>query len=419
MKVFRRFAILLYLINLHAAGSFSSLEAGQNETEGEITTRLQLLEAQQLEKSTRLAPARPERTEELINTYLGENPQRKIFGGIHGMRLRFGGLPSGSSFALGPEYYRPDLAKGQVLFRASAIGSSNLWYLIDTELQFPHLARRYLNLDFQGSYASGNSYDYYGPGPGSLKEMRTNYLREQGTFAVSLGFKPTRRYLKIGASAGYLWINVGPGRSNLYPSTDEVFPPDQVPGIDRQTNYFRTGPFLEIDSRDKPRDPHSGTHFLANFNIFKDRKYDQYSFRQVEGVLEQYIPFFNKKRVLAFRVKTVLSYPENGHKVPFYMQPTLGGTSDLRGYRRYRFYDNNSLLMNAEYRWEVFTLLDMAVFADAGNVFNRDGDFSFKELESDVGFGARFKTRNAVVFRIDTAFSHEGFGLWFTFDHVF
>jgi outer membrane protein assembly factor BamA len=168
-----------------------------------------------------------------------------------------------------------------------------------------------------------------------------------------------------------------------------------------------------------PKDPHAGTHFLAKLQFFNDRNRNLFSFKQVEGAIEQYIPFLNQKRVIALRAQTALSYNDSGNVVPFYMQPSLGGASDLRGYQRYRFYDNNMFLMNCEYRWEAFTLLDMALFADAGNVFHRDGDFSLKKLESDVGFGVRFKNRHAVVFRIDTAFSQEGFGLWLNFDHIF
>lgn len=419
MQIWERFVFLSFLVIQFAAGAFGSSEAVQEEPEGKITTRIQLLEAKQKEKSATLTPAHPGKAEEKFNKYLSENPQQKIFGGIPGLRLRFGGLPSGSGFALGPEYYRPDLAKGQVLFRASAIGSGKRWYMVDTELRFPHLARRYLNLQILANYTSGNSYAYYGPGADSRKSDHTNFLREQGSFDLSLALKPFRRYLSLGATAGYMWINVGPGRNALYPSTDEVYSSAEVPGFDKQTDYFRVSPFLEIDSRDKPKDPHSGTRFLARFNIFRDQKRDQYSFRQVEGNFEQYIPFFNKKRVFALRARSVLSYADCDHVVPFYMQPTLGGPSDLRGYPRYRFYDNNLFLVNFEYRWEIFTLLDMALFADAGKVFPRDADFTLKNLESDVGFGVRFKTRDAVVFRIDTAFSHEGYGLWLTFDHVF
>jgi outer membrane protein assembly factor BamA len=350
---------------------------------------------------------------------VGDDPMNKYMGGIPGLHLRFGGMPSGSGFGLGPEYYRPDLAKGTVSFRASTVGSQKLWYQIETELRFPHLARRYLDLRLQGHRLDANSVDYYGPGPDSQKSGRTNYRLEENAFDVSLAIRPTRRYLSVGFSAGYLWLNVGPGQSSDYNSTEKQYTDLQAPGIDRQTNYLRAGPFVEVDSLDRPKDPHEGTHFLVQFSQFSDRKHDSYSFRQIDGSIEQYFPFFNKKRVIALRARSVLSYADSGHTVPFYMQPTLGGPSDLRGYRRYRYYDNNVILANAEYRWEVFTAMDAALFADAGKVFHKDGNFDLKGLERDAGFGFRFKTREAVVFRVDTAFSHEGFGLWFAFDHVF
>lgn len=414
-----RFIVLIYSVWQLALGSQMPAVCAQETASPQNATRTESLEKDQQEKARKLRPEEPSNAEQAFNKYLGENPMQKLVGGITGLRIRFGGLPSGSGFGLGPEYYRPDLAKGQILFRVAAIGSAKLWYLVDTELQFPNLARRFLSIGVRGHHIDANSVGYYGPGPDSLKGGRSNYRREESTFDFSLGFKPTRRYLSIGFTCGYSWINVGPGTETAFISTEKLFPPSSAPGIDKQASYLRTGPFLEIDSRDKPKDPHTGTHLLAKLNTFSDRRYDQYSFRQVEGAVEQYVPFFNQKRIIALRAKTVLSYPAAGQVVPFYMQPALGGTSDLRGYRRFRFYDDNLFLMNAEYRWEIFTLMDMALFADAGKVFHRDGDFDLKHLESDLGFGLRFKTRRAVVFRIDTAFSHEGLGLWITFDHVF
>jgi hypothetical protein len=397
----------------------TSVAPAQEVSSPQAATRAETLEKQQQEKARKLRPEEPSRAEQAIIKYIGENPLQRPFAGITGLRIRFGGLPSGSGFALGTEYYRPDLAKGQVLFRAAAIGSAKLWYLVDTELQFPHLARRFLSAGVLGRHIDENSVGYYGPGPDSLKGNRSNYRREESSLDFSLGFRPTRRYLSVGFSGGYQWINVGPGMEAAFISAEQHFPPSVAPGIDRQAHYLRAGPFLEFDSRDGPKDPHKGTHLLAKFGIFSDRKFDRYSFRQVEGSVEQYVPFFNQKRVIALRAKSILSYPDSGQVIPFYMQPTLGGAADLRGYRRFRFYDDNVFLLNAEYRWEVFTLMDMALFADAGKVFHRDGDFDLRNLESDLGFGLRFKTRRAVVFRIDTAFSHEGFGLWITFDHVF
>ena len=366
-----------------------------------------------------LSPAKPDGIEQALEKYIGEDPLNKYLGGISGLRLRLGGLPSGGGFAVGPEYYRTSLLKGQMHFRAYATGSQKLWYAIETELRFPHLADNYLDLDFHGRRLDANSMAYYGPGPDSVKAQRTNYRREENAVNASLVLKPARRYLSLGVVAGYLWLNTGPGQSDLYTSSEEQFSPEAAHGIDYQTNYLRAGLFLDVDSRDRPSDPHAGTHFRVELSRFSDRKFDQYSFQQIESSIEHYLPFFNEKRVIALRARSLLGYPLSGNKLPFYMQPTLGGTSDLRGYQRYRFHDDNSFVINVEYRWELFTLLDAAVFADAGKVFHRDGDFNFENLESDAGFGLRFKTRHAVAFRVDTAFSHEGYGLWLTFDNIF
>jgi len=394
---------------------------GRDLNSAEPKSRMEQIAEQQKEKARNLVPAKPDKLERELLKYVGDNPLHKYIGGIPGLHLRFGGLPKGAGLGLGPEYFRPDLASGQMSFRASAVGSDKLWYGVETELRFPHLARRYLDLRFRGHRLNATAIDYFGPGPGSefQEEECAQYQRVETGLDVFLGFKPTRRYLNMGFSLGHLWLEIDPGDSPESTCSEEQLFPGGEPGMDTKTNYLRFGPFLEIDSRDKPEDPHSGTHFLVKFNYYMDRKHNQYSFQQIETSMEQYWPFFNKKRVIALRIHSVLGYAEAGGEIPFYMQPTLGGSSDLRGFERYRFIDNNIFLLSAEYRWEVFTILDAALFVDAGKVFHRDGDFNLQDLESDVGFGFRFKTREAVVFRVDTAFSHEGFGLWYSFDHVF
>jgi hemolysin activation/secretion protein len=96
-----------------------------------------------------------------------------------------------------------------------------------------------------------------------------------------------------------------------------------------------------------------------------------------------------------------------------------GGSDDLRGFRPYRFYGDHAILMNAEWRWEVFSGMDMAVFADAGKVTMARSDLNLKDLESSVGFGLRFNVRNATFLRVDVGFSHEGFQVWFKFNDIF
>ena len=65
------------------------------------------------------------------------------------------------------------------------------------------------------------------------------------------------------------------------------------------------------------------------------------------------------------------SHDADEGSVPFYLQPSLGGPNSLRSFADYRFHDRNMLLANAELRIAMMTHVDLAVFADAGNVAAR------------------------------------------------
>ncbi len=100
----------------------------------------------------------------------------------------------------------------------------------------------------------------------------------------------------------------------------------------------------------------------------------------------------------------------------FYMQPTLGSDVDLRGYRRYRFSDENAVALTAEYRFEVSTGFDFAVFGDTGEVFHSPGDWRAAEMKFSEGFGFRLKgPQKNLVGRLDVGFSKEGFRVWLKF----
>jgi hemolysin activation/secretion protein len=100
--------------------------------------------------------------------------------------------------------------------------------------------------------------------------------------------------------------------------------------------------------------------------------------------------------------------------------PTLGGNDTLRGFREYRFRGPNSLFTQLEYRWEIWSGLDGALFYDAGKVAERRADLSVAKLESDYGFGFRFNTDESIVFRIDAGFgSRDGKHLYIVFGGVF
>jgi outer membrane protein assembly factor BamA len=213
-------------------------------------------------------------------------------------------------------------------------------------------------------------------------------------------------------------VHIGPGTNDSVTPTQDKFGPAQAPGIEEQPNYFSAGCMIPFDFRDKPGFTHKGTAVFLGARRFNATN-DRFSFTRVSAAAEQYIPFFNKKRVIALRAATELSYHDSNQVVPFYMQTMLGGEDDLRGFRPRRFYDENSFYMNGEYRWEICTGLDMAVFADAGRVFHRPWQISLDNLHTSAGFGIRLNDMHTTVIRLDTGFSREGFQVWFVFNKVF
>jgi len=205
---------------------------------------------------------------------------------------------------------------------------------------------------------------------------------------------------------------VGPGTDSRYASAEQVYTPAQAPGIDVQQNFSRIGTFAQYDWRDNPAGARRGGNYFAQFSDYR-------KFSRLDLEAQQFVPVLNERRVFVLRAKTTLTFHDSREPVPFYMQPSLGGSDDLRGFRPYRFRDDNLFLMNGEYRWEIFSGLDMALFADAGKVFAHRSDWDLHNLESDAGFGFRFNARNRTFLRLDVGFSHEGFQVWVKFGNIF
>ena len=128
---------------------------------------------------------------------------------------------------------------------------------------------------------------------------------------------------------------------------------------------------------------------------------------------------YNRSRAVALRAAVTLSFPKNTNAVPIYLQPMLGGSDELRGFVPYRFRDYHALSLGAEHRWHAFSLLDMAVFADAGKVVTHKEDLEPTDLHYSGGLGFRFRLRSAIVTRVDFAGSTEGFRIICTFSDIF
>lgn len=356
-------------------------------------------------------------TERKLRDLKDQRLLERISSGYNGLRIKLGAMVTGGGFALGPEYLREDLLGGKMMFRASAQASTMRYTKFETETEFRGMRDR-VTASFLASRRDYSSLNYYGPGPDSVVTGRSNYRLEDTSLDAFGTVRPVR-FLKLGASTGGLWVNVGPGTNERFISAEKIYSPVVAPGIDHQSNYWRTSTFAQIDYRDDSLGPKAGGNYVLQHTWYHDREQGSLGFRRLDIDLQQYIPFFNKTRRFALRAKGTFTETDGGQQTPFYLQPILGGSDDLRGYRFFRFSDRNMVVYNAEYQWEIFSGLEGAVFADAGKVMPRRSLLAFSGLETDVGFGLRFNALNRTFMRFDVAFSHEGFQIWFKFNDVF
>jgi len=260
--------------------------------------------------------------------------------------------------------------------------------------------------------------DFYGLGPDTKKEDRTDYGIEGSSFDGVFGYH-FQRYMVVALRAGLTQINIFSGTDSRFPNTETKFTPAEAPGLFNQPNFLRANAFTFFDYRDNPGHPHAGGMYGFGFIRYQDVDDNRFQFNRYTIDLRQYVPLGSPQRTIAARFLTILNKADAGNVVPFYSLDYLGGSEALRGFREFRLRDNNLVYMSAEYRWEGCHAVEFAFFFDAGKVFHETSDFSLDHLETSPGFGLRFKTPSSTLIRVDIAHSNEGTRLTIKFGASF
>ena len=325
-----------------------------------------------------------------------------------------GSLATGSGFAYGGGY------RGSRIFDRHGIlsvwGSRSVrdYWALETRGTFPQLADGRLHLE---GYASKREYPreyFFGLGPDSRRIAQSDYLNRTGAFGGKVGVRPNA-LLFAGGGVEFIKTRIETGEDDSIPSMDRIFDETTAPGISQQPGFIKTSAFVEFDYR-QPKNARKGGWYRMNFGHFVDQDLGAYSFNRLDVDVQQFVSFLAERRVLVGRVAVSTSDVKAGQTVPFYFMPTLGGNDSLRGFRDYRFRGPHAILMQGEYRWELWSGLGAALFYDAGKVEMTREALSFKNLEHDYGFGFRFNTNNGVVLRIDAGFgSRDGKHLFIVF----
>jgi len=371
----------------------------------------------------------PERTSverglfQIEDNYLIE----RLAAGWRGFHPVFGGLPTGSGLGLGFRFI--DDAVGEIYVDPDqpnrldvawgAVGSFKGYVVADAEVRYRNIGGSALGLSGQARFRRFTQEDFFGLGLATREADRTTYLFEDFEAGVEI-FWQRPSWLRLGGGLARLDTNTGPGQDDRFPSVEELFTPAEVPGLVDQPDYWRTSAFAEVDVRDHPFHPRQGGSYALRWSLYDQRDGGGFDFHRYRVDAQQYFPFLNQHRVVALRARATFTDADSGEAVPFFLQPDLGGSTTLRGFRERRFRGPNSVIFTVEYRWEAWIGLDMALFADAGKVFEERSDIGdFDDYEIDYGLGFRFNTAQGVFLRTDIARSAEGFKIYFVFDHVF
>jgi hypothetical protein len=333
-----------------------------------------------------------------------------------GFHPKIGSLATGSGFAFGLGYRtRAPFARYGTLEAFGAASFTKYWAL-ETRALFPDLAKGRIAAEAVASLREYPRENFFGLGPESRRDQDSSFLLRTARVGARVGVKPIPLTM-VGGSVDYLTPRVGRGRAGV--PIQERFFADDVPGLTGRADFVRTSAFAELDYRE-PKNARQGGYYRVERSHYDDRTTGAFTFNRTDIDLRQYLGFLAGRRVIALRGLMSTTDAPAGSEVPFYLMPWLGGKDTLRGFRNYRYRGLHSLLLQAEYRWEIWSALEGALFYDTGKVAMARRDLSLKSMEHAYGFGFRFNTDNAVVMRFDAAFgSRDGKRLHMALGGVF
>jgi hypothetical protein len=392
-------ALRLWLALVCAATPF----AVQAQTPG---TREAEIAREQQEKAGRLAPYK----RNVFERRLYEIEQAGGFGVIDGWFVSFGDIKQGSGLALGPAYGK--LFDNGTHLVAKATYSVRNFKLLQVSAAAPPLAGGRLLINGRVRWQDAPELAVFPLGPNSAN-VRANYSESKSELGGQAFLRPVR-FIVLGAGAAYEQFDTG-GADTSRPSVEELFTPDEMPGIGADPEYLHAFVSAGIDTRPGAGYSRSGTLLQATLHDYNQRNSGPYSFQRVDAIARQLIPILRGNWVIDLSVRTSTTSTDAGEQVPFFLMPDLGGSGELRGFPAYRFRDRNSIIFTAEYRWYVQEFVDMALFYDAGKVTSRRSDLDFEDLKSNVGIGIRFHGPRTTIMRIEVGRSNEGTRLIFGF----
>ena len=270
---------------------------------------------------------------------------------------------------------------------------------------------------------------FFGLGPSTLLTDKTVFgMRE--TIVGGNVIKPVTEWplisglnLSLLGEVNGRFVTLRGNHNESIPSIEQLYNEATAPGLTAQPGFLQLGEGLRI----KPIlfSDHLQLNYLVNFQQFFAPSNSLYSFRRLTVDLGHEFPLYrnsqsagpkdtngpdecaqsvgsekcpsvsvsrNRGGTIGFRFFISESTAAAGSVVPFYFQPTLGGSDiggnpSLSSYQDYRFRAPNILLLRESFEHSIWGPFGFTVMADQGKAALTRGDVDFQNLKHSFATG--------------------------------
>jgi hypothetical protein len=294
-------------------------------------------------------------------------------------------------------------------------------------------------------YAQSISLDKlfnYGLGSNSLEANQSVFSMSE-TIAGADAIVPVLHTLNtslLGEINGR-FVGIRENHHESSPSIEQIFSETTAPGLASQPAFFQLGEGARLEPA--LFNDHLQLDYLAQFQQFIAPSNSHYSFRRFTADLDHTIPLYrnsgsygpkptngpdecaaalgatkcpaiqrNREGSLEVRLLITESIASPGSVVPFYFQPTLGG-SDVNGnswlpsYNDYRFRAPDALLLREAFEHSIWGPIGFAFAADQGKVAHSRGDIAFDHLAHSFSAGVTLRAGGLPVLSLAFAWGGE------------
>ena len=328
--------------------------------------------------------------------------------------LLVGSIVPGAGTGLGAHYIK-DFSRDpwEREFRATALVTIRAFSMQELQLRFAHdsftpfgeTADKF-NMHLYVRNRDLRKMPFYGLGPQPNFNLQALF-HERDTLAGVDATDPLVSWLAVGGRLETMWHDANDVTSPKAQTITALYP--GTPGLSPQPNLMHYELFLRPHY---PAQPPFNFDYRLSYGYYQDHDTGTFSFRRLTlNAYNNIYPFHladgatNADRFLTLHGLLTESDASANHFVPFYLQPTLGGSDangdpTLRGYKDYQFRGPNALLFQVEYNHRFYKYLGGFVFYDAGKAALRRSDIDFSNLRQSYGFGVSFWMNDMVLFKI-------------------